>query len=176
MVRTLQTTESGVNRVLTAVTLGLFLLMILVVGMQMLARWILGPMFGLYLSWTASLSRVLLVAVTFIGAAIASRDREHVTLDLVIKYLSPRMRRALVVFQSILIGGFLVVLLIGAREMYDLTAGRTFGALPSYPFLTNGWLYIYAIVGVVLMLLYLLRDIISVIYDDESPIISEVNE
>ncbi|WP_222914800.1 TRAP transporter small permease subunit [Natrinema sp. SYSU A 869] len=164
---------SQANRLLTAITLGIFAVMIAVIGLQMLARWVLGPLFGMYLPWTSSLSRLLLIFLTFVGAAIASRDREHVTVNLLIKHLPPWAARALVIVQSLLIGVFLVVLLVGAVAMYHLTAGRTFGALPTYPLLTNEWLYIAVLVGSALMLAYILRDLVSTLVGDEVPVPSE---
>ncbi len=161
------------NQLLTAIMLGIFTVMITVVGLQMLARWILGPQFGLYLPWTSSLSRLALVATTFVGAVIASRDREHVAVDLLMKRLSSRSARALVVVQSLLVAGFLAVLLIGAARMYDLTAGRPFGALPAYPLLTTEWLYVYAIAGGALMLVYVFRDIVVALVGDEVLLPSE---
>lgn len=161
------------NRLLTAITLGIFTVMIAVVGLQMLARWVIGPLFGIYLPWTSSLSRLLLICLTFVGAAIASREREHVTVNLLMKYLSPRAARALAIAQSLLVIGFLVVLLHGAVAMYDLTVDRTFGALPTYPLLTNEWLYVYVIIGGILMLIYVLRDIVSGLVGNEDLLHSE---
>lgn len=176
MFERLQVISRGANRFLTGITLAIFIFMIVVVGVQMLARWVLGPLFGAYLSWTASLSRVLLVCITFVGAGIASRDREHVTLNLVIKYLSPRGKQILFIGQFLIIGAFLILLISGAVAMYDLTAGRAFGALPTYPLLSNGWLYIYAIIGSLLMFLYTLRDAASVMSDKESSVLTRTSK
>lgn len=161
------------NQLLTAILLGIFAVMIAVVGLQMLARWVLGPHFGLYLPWTSSLSRLSLIATTFVGAVIASRDREHVTVDLLLKHLSSRAARALVIAQSLLIAGFLAVLLMGAGKMYGLTAGRPFGALPTYPLLSTEWLYAYVLAGGALMLVYALRDVVIALVGDEVPHPSE---
>lgn len=164
------------NQLLTAILLVTFAVMIAVVGLQMLARWVLGPRFGLYLPWTSSLSRLSLIASTFVGAVIASRDREHVTVDLLLKHLSSRAARALVVVQSLLIAGFLAVLLMGAVRMYNLTAGRPFGALPTYPLLSTEWLYVYVLIGGALMLVYVLRDIAVALVSDEVPLPSETDQ
>lgn len=164
------------NRLLTAITLGIFTIMIAAVGLQMLARWVLGPQFGLYLPWTSSLSRLSLIAFTFVGAVIASRDRDHVTVDLLMKHLPSWAARVLVIVQSLFIAGFLVVLLVGASEMRDLTAGQPFGALPMYPLVTNQWLYVYVMIGGALMLVYVFRDIVAALISDEVPFPSETEQ
>jgi TRAP-type C4-dicarboxylate transport system permease small subunit len=45
------------------------------------------------LTWQEEVARSLLVYITVVGAALALRDRGHFTMPMVIRRLSPRMRR-----------------------------------------------------------------------------------
>ena len=147
------------------------------VALQMLARWALGPMFGLFLPWTAGLAGVLLIAFTFFGAAVASRDREHVAIDLAIDHLPKTPSRILIVVRSLLVIGFIILLIQGSLRMYNLTLGRALGAIPTVPFLTNEWLYLYVMSGGLLMIIYVMRDIVAVLRDESAQeLLGEINE
>jgi TRAP-type C4-dicarboxylate transport system permease small subunit len=58
---TASTAASYFDQVVKAATLLLYTLMILVVGLQILTRWLLEPLIGSSFPWTINLSQMLLV-------------------------------------------------------------------------------------------------------------------
>ena len=164
---TASTAASYFDQVVKAATLILYTLMILVVGLQILTRWLLEPLIGSSFPWTINLSQMLLVYVTFLGAAVASGKREHISLDLLVSRLSDDQLRALTTIRTVLIMVFVLVLIAGAYPLYQQNKGSLIGALPSHPPFTQAWLYVPAIVGGVIILLYSMRDIWEAIAEPE---------
>lgn len=160
--------ESPFDRVVTTVALGLYVAMIVVVGIQIAARWIFQPYFGESLPWTVNLSQFLLVYVTFVGAAVASAKREHISLDLLVSRLSERSLRVLFAVRTLLAFAFVAVMVRGAYPLFLDNQERTIGALPNHAPFTRAWLYVPVIVGGVLILVYGLRDLREAIADPQS--------
>ena len=57
-----------------------------VVFLQFFTRYVLNDSLG----WTEEIARYLLIAVTFVGAVIGVRKRDHVAVELLYRYLPPR--------------------------------------------------------------------------------------
>lgn len=151
-----------------AFALALYVLMILVVGLQILTRWVIGSLIGSSLPWTVNLSQMLLVYVTFIGAAVASGKREHISLDLLVSRLSDGTIRVLTALRTILILVFIAVLVSGAYPLYQQNKGSVIGALPAHPPFTQAWLYVPVVVGGAIITIYAVRDLWEVIASPET--------
>ena len=65
--------------------------MIAVVIFQVVCRYL----FNDSLFWSEELARMLLVQITFLGAAVAFRNRAHIAVDILAARLGPRLRRLL---------------------------------------------------------------------------------
>ncbi|MCD2203663.1 TRAP transporter small permease [Halobacterium sp. KA-6] len=156
------------NRTVTAVALGIYALMILTVGLQISARWILEPLFDMSLPWTVNLAQYLLVWMTFVGAAVASRKREHISLDLLVSRLSDRTLRILASIRTLAILGFIAVLIKGAYPLYVANRTTSIGTLPNTAPFTGGWLYIAALTGGCLIIVYGLRDFAQLLFTPET--------
>ena len=65
--------------------------MIAVVVLQVICRYL----FNNSLFWSEELARMLLVQITFLGAAVAFRNRAHIAVDILAARLGPRSRRLL---------------------------------------------------------------------------------
>lgn len=80
--------------------------MILVAAYQVIAR----NFFDSGVLWGDSLVRVLVLWVTFVGATIASRNDEHIRMDLLSRFIRPRFEEALrrfrCLFTSVIAGIF----------------------------------------------------------------------
>lgn len=146
----------------------LYTSMILVVGLQILTRWFLGSLIGSSLPWTVNLSQMLLVYVTFIGAAVASGKREHISLDLLISRFSDGKIRVLAALRTIFVLVFVVVLVSGAYPLYQQNKGSVIGALPTHPPFTRAWLYVPVVVGGIIITIYALRDLWQIITSPEA--------
>lgn len=147
------------DRLVSTTALTLYVLMILVVGLQILTRWVLGTIIGSSLPWTVNLSQMLLVYVTFLGAAVASQKRQHISLDLLVSRLSDRAIRILTGVRTLLILAFISVMVSGAYPLYQQNRGFGLGALPAHPPFTEAWLYVPAVVGGIWIAIYALRDL-----------------
>lgn len=156
------------DRTVKAFSLFLYALMILVVGLQILARWVIGSLIGSSLPWTVNLSQMLLVYVTFIGAAVASGKREHISLDLLVSRLSDDTIRVLTVLRTIFVLVFVAVLISGAYPLYQQNKGSVIGALPTHPPFTQAWLYVPVVVGGVIIAIYGIRDLWKVTASPET--------
>lgn len=156
------------DRAVTALALALYVLMILVVGLQILTRWVIESLIGSSLPWTVNLSQMLLVYVTFIGAAVASGKREHISLDLLVSRLSDGSIRVLTGLRTVLVLVFVAVLLSGAYPLYQQNHGSVIGALPAHPPFTKAWLYVPVIGGGVIIAIYGVRDLWELVASPES--------
>jgi len=152
------------DRGIRAFALALYALMILVVGLQILTRWVLAPVIG-SLPWTVNLSQMLLVYVTFIGAAVASGKHEHISLNLLSSRLSDKKVQYLAGLRSVMTIAFASVFIAGAYPLYQQNKGSVIGALPAQPPFTQAWLYVPAVVGGAIIVIYGIRDLWAVITD-----------
>lgn len=153
------------DRALNGTGLLLISLISIVIGLQILSRWVFNPYFGFGLAWTTGLSQMLLVYVTFVGAALASRDREHVRIKFFFKYFPDRVTQVMGILQALLISIFLIVLIIGCLQRAAAVAGQQYHVLPTYPLLNSAGLYWVAAAGSILMLAYSFRDLYEAVTD-----------
>jgi TRAP-type transport system small permease protein len=102
-------------------------------------------------SWSEEIPRYLLVWITYLGAGLAIKFKEHISLDVFFNLMPPRARQA---GHLILNGLVAVVALI--MVVYGIGLVNHFGddLMESIP-VTNRWLYLAMPVSGVLMLLYL---------------------
>lgn len=156
------------NKILSNVGMFLFALMFLAVGLQMLNRWFITEFTSHNFIWTESLSRYLLVIVTFYGAAIASRDNDHVKITFLMKIPPNKVARAMSIFGYILILGFLYAFAVGTIDSYYYNIGSQFHALPIRPPFTKDYIRIATLISLVLMAIYAVRDIYRLITDADS--------
>ena len=85
-------------------------LLVVIASLQVGARYF----FDRPLTWSEEGVRYLMIWTALLAAAWSVRDREHITVDLVMAYLPPRARRALDVIRNLLVAAFCLVLLPSA--------------------------------------------------------------
>jgi len=118
------------------IVLGVFWILGVVVFYQVFTRYVLNDAAG----WTEEIARYLLIAVTFLGGAMAVRRGTHIQVDFVYRFLPPAARRALAFFvDAVRIAFFgyaawltwLLMQRIGSQPMavVDLPIGLVFGAM-----------------------------------------------
>ena len=83
--------SAWVNRLFCGLLVGFSAAMIAVVVLQVICRYL----FNNSLFWSEELARMLLVQITFLGAAVAFRKRAHIAVDILAARLGPRSRRLL---------------------------------------------------------------------------------
>jgi TRAP-type C4-dicarboxylate transport system permease small subunit len=118
------------------IVLAVFWVLAFVVFYQVFTRYVLNDAAG----WTEEIARYLLIAVTFLGGAMAVRRNTHIQVDFVYRFLPRAMGRALSIFVDIVRAAFLgyaiwltwlLIERIGSQRMaiVELPIGLVFGAM-----------------------------------------------
>jgi len=84
----LERSQTIINRIEDAILVGLLLLMIVMAVLQIFLR----NFFGGGIVWSEVLVRVLVLWVGLIGAMVASRQGNHINIDIMNRYLSGRAK------------------------------------------------------------------------------------
>lgn len=108
-----------VTRALDAMVITLAALLFVLLNYAVFARFILNDS----VSWSEELPAHVLAVLTFIGAAYLTRTSEHLGFDAVVRIMSPRMKRIVMVMNLTLMAGFGALL-----AWYGSIAALSFGA------------------------------------------------
>jgi TRAP-type transport system small permease protein len=139
-----------IDRVLEAVAVCGFVLMMLATLLQVAARHL-----HVSIDWTEELARILFLASIMIGIAIAIPRRQHIVVDFIYAAASLRTQTALSLAFDLAMLVLLIVWLRGAWRLMELNAGTTFVTVPWLPV---SFLYGVEVFGVALMILFVLAD------------------
>jgi TRAP-type C4-dicarboxylate transport system permease small subunit len=148
----------GFNGFLDGVNLSLFALLLILAVTQVVFRYVL----MIPLPWTEELARFTLVWVTFLGAASVTRRKLHLAVDILISKLAPEKARGLSISFDLLILIFLGTALWGAIIMMEEAMPIFAGSIP---WLSQMFLYLGAVVGLSLMVLYVLVQLCRDLYE-----------
>jgi TRAP-type transport system small permease protein len=129
-----------------------FGLMIAALMLQVVARYVL----QVSIPWTEEVSRYLLVLMTFVGAALALRDRQHIAITFLLDRLPTTQRIWADLLFNVLIMLFLGAAFRGSLQMIQLTWETPAGTVP---WITTGRIYLILPFSIVLMLGYLLAQV-----------------
>ncbi len=99
MRKTLLAAKRLVDRALDVFAVGLFVLIFTVVLFQVFMRYVIGSP----LVWSEELARYLFIWVAFIGWVFATRSGTHIRISAVFDLFPPGTRRAVNVFNNILV-------------------------------------------------------------------------
>ncbi|GAD52507.1 hypothetical protein MBEHAL_1267 [Halarchaeum acidiphilum MH1-52-1] len=135
------------------VTIVLFAAVVVLATVQVLVRTLEIDAFG-PMAWTEPAARFTLIVGTYMGAAVATRNREHIS----IRFLNDRLRRrwpslgaALNIAVILITLAFLAVALYGTVQNVASGWHTSIGGLAS---VTAGHVYLGIGVGLTLMVLY----------------------
>ena len=105
-------------------------------------------------SWSEEIPRYLLVWITYLGAGLAIKFKEHISLDVFFNLMPLRARQA----GHLILNGLVAIVAV-IMVVYGIGLLNHFGddMMESIP-VTNIWLYLAMPVSGVLMLLYLVQD------------------
>lgn len=135
----------------------MFALLIVLVSAQVLIRVFSLPVTA---TWTEPISRFLFIVGTYFGAAVASRNNEHVRLTLVREKLlagNERAKRALDAITGVIIVAFLLVALYASfRAMLRGWETKALGGAVS---LTAGHIYLGITLGFCLLTIFELQNV-----------------
>lgn len=125
-------------------------LMILIVGIQVFARYFLqsSP------SWTEEAARIMFIYGVAFGTGTGIRNGDFIRLDLIDKYLPPRKRWWLDVFTDVIIIVFGVILLAGSVQFIRLGVDELSPALE----ISMGFVFIsMSVIGIAIILFTLMH-------------------
>ena len=149
------------DRIVLYSATGLFAITIVLTTIQIFVRLLNLPTFGV-LHWTEPAARFILIVATYLGAAVAVRNNEHISIQFLLERLTDwnqRIGLTINVLGDLIVISFLVVALQGTT----ITAfGNWTTSIGGIGFVTAGHIYLGISVGIALMLIYALIDIVAV--------------
>ncbi len=98
----------GLDRILDRVTLLLLTILLVVVGAQIFARYVLNHS----LFWSEELARYLFIYLVFLGAAIVLRREGHIQVSFFVEKFPPLLRRGVAMLADTLLLAFVGIVLI----------------------------------------------------------------
>ena len=145
------TVEKLLDTLLDALLMIILAAMSLVVAANVFCRFVLN--FSLY--WGDESAQILLVWLTFLGAAVAVREQAHYALNYLSEQLAPRPRRALLILRSVLSVVAIVVLLYYSARVTQAIENWVMPATE----ISRAWVYGACPLGCIFMLYYALRNL-----------------
>jgi TRAP-type C4-dicarboxylate transport system permease small subunit len=135
--------------------------MALIVAANVFCRFVLN--FSIY--WGDEAAQALLVWLTFLGAAVAVRERAHYAFDSLSRFAGERQRHALaVVSRGLTILSLVGLLYWGLQVTWQIRPW----VMPAMG-VSRAWVYAAGPAGCVFMLLYAVRDLIGVLRAPRAP-------
>ncbi|QCC49412.1 TRAP transporter small permease [Halobellus limi] len=154
--------ENVLDRVFLYTAVALFGLTLLLTTVQVLVRQI--PFLGFIdANWTVPVARFTLIIMTYIGGAVATRNREHISIDLVLDWVGkfyPRLRIGLNIISDLIVIAFLTIAVYGTMLSTSGNWNTSVGAVSG---ITSGYIYLGIGVGLLGMLIYELQHIYDTI-------------
>src|SRR5258706_14498705 len=98
-----------------AICAALLACLVIIVSAAVVSRYV----FDAALTWPEELARFVLVALTFVGAALATKRQEHIIVNFIGAFLPPRARLWMTLAVDILLCAFLALLTILGMRMID---------------------------------------------------------
>lgn len=124
-----------------------------VVALNVFCRFVL----GFSLSWADETAMILMVWLTFLGAAVAMRDRMHYAFDYLVRSLPPTPRRTVRRGGQLLVLALTLLLLFWSVQVVVLITDWVMPATG----IRRAWVYAACPVGCVFLLYYQVRQLRS---------------
>lgn len=140
------------------ITILAFIVMVIVVLLQVIFRYVM----RISVPWTEEFARYLLILITFVGGALAIRDKQHIAVTAIINKLPKKAPYYLNKFFNISIILFLIAVFRGSILMVKLTWETPVGSIG---WLSTGKIYLILPVSITMMIIYLLNQLINEKFD-----------
>lgn len=112
--------------------------------------------FGHPLIWSVDMAQLLFIWVCFLGAARAMREKGHLGIDLLIRWLPPKHRFKLELILSIVVLVFFGILAVEGYQLTTLNMRRQFGDSG----ISYAWVTSAVPVGCIMLAIALLNNIV----------------
>lgn len=143
--------ENIFDRVLLAIGTGIFLLTVSLVTLQVLIRTFAFPW---ALAWTEPLSRLSLVVGTYFGAAVATRNNEHINMDILLRKLEGQYPRLKQIFDVLVYCIVTITMTIVVWSLYTGAHSAWSSNWPDIDAVTIGMVYLAIAIALTWMLGY----------------------
>lgn len=145
--------DTLLDRAFLYVATGLFALTIALATAQVLVRQLPFLSF-IKIDWTVPVARFVLIVMTYIGAAVVTRNREHISIGILLDWVGkryPRVRLGLSSVADVIVIGFLAIAVYGAALS---TIGNWTTSVGSVRGISSGYIYLGIGIGLLGMLVY----------------------
>ncbi len=142
------------SKILKYLLVFMFVILVITVLLQVFSRYTL----AVAIPWTEDGARLILIAITFLGAAVALRDDEHVAINFLLKRIPLKHRR----YVNILFNGaILFFLFFFIKGSIEMTIKNWVLPVVSFPKLKIGYIYLFLPLSASLMVYFLILKIIN---------------
>ena len=136
-----------IDWVLDKVTLVILILLNLVVGAQVFARYVLNHS----LFWSEELARYMFIWLVFLSAAMVLRQDRHIQVSAFVDMLPASMKRAIIILGDLLMLGFVLIVFVESIRL----AGMVWTVLTAAMEIPWTFVYLGIILGMAIMVLAL---------------------
>jgi TRAP-type C4-dicarboxylate transport system permease small subunit len=133
------------------IIIGFFLIALTFIGV------ILRYVFGTSIIWAYEVSMMLLVWVSFLGAAIAVQTKSHVNFDLFVSKIPERTRKWIILLKDLIILAFLVIGIYYGYRVFGQTMRQSMQTIN----LPVGLLYLALPVAFIPMILFYIEELLT---------------
>ena len=145
---------------LNFIIVAMFSCMSIAVFIQIIFRYLLHqPIY-----WSEEFPRFILIWLTFLGSAIAMKNRSHLSISLLTNRLSVKKRISVQFFANLLSFLFISILVWGGVIITILTMPNRTAALQ----MPTGLVYLAVPVGGIIMIIYLLKNTIELFKENNN--------
>lgn len=159
-VKKIEAVSNTLNRIALLVSVLLLAVMAAVVAANVLSRYVL----HVPLTWSAELARYGMVWSAMLAAAAVAGKRQHLTVDLLERWLSRKLRRPLRVFVAFVCMTFFGVMLISGLMLVARTSGQVASSVEKLPISV---VYLVMPVSALLMLFGSVVLVLRLVYEEE---------
>jgi TRAP-type C4-dicarboxylate transport system permease small subunit len=141
--------RSRVDKVLAAVSIGLFVVLLVVVCWQVLSRQVLQTP----AAWTEETARYLFVILALLSASLVFSERGHIAVEILAARFPPPVQKAIAVLVEFIVIFFaLYVLVLGGYRVAENSWNQGLSAIPVW--VSVGQMYLVLPVAGVLITFY----------------------
>ena len=146
-----QAPNTGFDRILNAVLVGLFVMMVIATIVQVVVRLLSVQISGIPFYLTGPVATVGLLFGTYLGAAVATRQDEHIKMSIVQDRIHGKPFTAMRLVASLVVVVTLIVFIFGSLQSAVKDWNSQFGGID---FIQTGILYLSIAVSLFIMLVF----------------------
>lgn len=153
-------TETFFDKLVLYIAMGLFVSTLVLATIQVLVRNI--PILPIeYFFWTAPLARIIFIVMTYFGAAVAARNSEHISIQLVLDQVAQRAPRVTLLMSILSTSIVIIVTTVAVIGVAILTIERWGQVIGGIDIGHYGFVYLGITLALSATLLYYMLQFVS---------------